>query len=739
MKISKSQLLDLNGKELIAKAFAVEEYSERAASLVTDNSGMSGSAGIFQSHNGDMDSMWLTVKDPLKDNWIAFDLGEILQIGYMLVWNFNQMDATGAGIREAKILYSVDNKNWCELTDIGYPYIFAKADGVINQKATNLDDGKNSPINFNGLSARYIKIVPDERKNIGNWGDYIEGQQRYGLSQIRFYAYKPKATPNGFLASYCMSPDNEKNIKNVTSSYGLSTNNTKGAVHSNNSETMWLSKLMPEYGILQIDLDGTYPIGEMFLWNYNAPNQTGAGLKNVCIFHSIDGSNWQELKGIGYPYTFAQATGVNKISPTNLNDGLNSTVDFSGVRARYIKIQLDGGVGKGTWGNYNRSEYRYGVSKIRFFSTDGYCIEPARDFSGLLSNYNGWSGADGIFMVSVDGRDCKRTLEEADKTKSIIVFGDSILGRANPVTGSRKAFHMVNNTAAYMKGISPEKAELNFIHGKGDLMTCNSLIEPKNKDCIYWLQDCVVVGGKFYSFTDNIVEDLTKPEGFQFKLVGIDMIRLDIKNEQLDFNSLESFDTPLFKEGLSFGCGILPNTFEAEMPFADGYIYIYGLYDTKIGQRTLVAARVLPQDFENFSKYKFWDGKVFTSDITSAAPICDEGSSEMSITPIESGKYKGKYIYVYTPSSVGNMIACRIGETPYGPFGEKIFLYQITEQGELSKRAGCKIYTYNSKAHYHISAPDELLVTYNVNTTDFESHIKNSDIYRPRFIRIRLL
>jgi len=42
-----------------------------------------------------------------------------------------------------------------------------------------------------------------------------------------------------------------------------------------------------------------------------------------------------------------------------------------------------------------------------------------------------------------------------------------------------------------------------------------------------------------------------------------------------------------------------------------------------------------------------------------------------------------------------------------------------------------------SKAHPHLSKPDELLVSYNVNTISFDMHLRKGDIYRPRFISLR--
>ena len=51
---------------------------------------------------------------------------------------------------------------------------------------------------------------------------------------------------------------------------------------------------------------------------------------------------------------------------------------------------------------------------------------------------------------------------------------------------------------------------------------------------------------------------------------------------------------------------------------------------------------------------------------------------------------------------------------------------------------GKGIYAYNAKAH-HLSRHGELLVSYNVNTTSMDMHMKHAEIYRPRFVNIRLI
>ena len=76
-------------------------------------------------------------------------------------------------------------------------------------------------------------------------------------------------------------------------------------------------------------------------------------------------------------------------------------------------------------------------------------------------------------------------------------------------------------------------------------------------------------------------------------------------------------------------------------------------------------------------------------------------------------------------------IAIRVGTSPTGPFGPPITIYTCPEP---DLRSG--IFCYNAKAHPHLSNPGELLISYNVNTTNFADNLRFSDIYRPRFIRL---
>jgi hypothetical protein len=88
----------------------------------------------------------------------------------------------------------------------------------------------------------------------------------------------------------------------------------------------------------------------MWVWNYNQLGEpdNGFGAKDVTIEVSTDGTTWTALGGVT---EFAQATGEP-------NYVYNTTVDFGGVLAKYIRLNI-----QSNWGDTNSS----GLSEVWFF------------------------------------------------------------------------------------------------------------------------------------------------------------------------------------------------------------------------------------------------------------------------------------------------------------------------------------------------------------------------------------
>lgn len=362
-------------------------------------------------------------------------------------------------------------------------------------------------------------------------------------------------------------------------------------------------------------------------------------------------------------------------------------------------------------------------------------VEEAPEWSNLFKRYEGWTGADGIYAIPLSGYEAQG---KADETRTLFVFSDSFIGQVDRETMKRRDFCMIKNSLALLNGGAPDGSQISFVWGKNGDGSRSPVFTPetpnmRGKKCWYWLQDGVLLNGNIYILPMVIESNPSGREGFRFRHSGLTMIRIPVHSNVPQLQKHIQMDTPLFHTNesrtLYFGVAMMPNTAEAGAPEPDGYVYVYGRYEA--GGIKLAVARVKPEHFEDFSRWRFWDGKAWSSNIEDTAPL-GIGGPELSVTPVQSGPLAGKYLMV--SMHVGRDLFVRIGESPVGPFGPIINIYHTSEPD-----AGQKIYTYNAKAHPSLSEPGEWLISYNVNSTGWQNHIDNGDIYRPRFLKARFL
>ncbi|UCD49687.1 MAG: hypothetical protein JSW27_19405 [Phycisphaerales bacterium] len=119
--------------------------------------------------------------------------------------------------------------------------------------------------------------------------------------------------------------------------------------HSTDSADMWLgmaSGADPIY--LQYEFDRVYKLHEMLVWNYNVQFELllGFGLKGVTVEHSENGTDWIVLGD----FELAQATARSTYTA-------NTTINFAGVAARYVKLTVNSGFGM--MGQFGLSEVRF--------------------------------------------------------------------------------------------------------------------------------------------------------------------------------------------------------------------------------------------------------------------------------------------------------------------------------------------------------------------------------------------
>ena len=132
-------------------------------------------------------------------------------------------------------------------------------------------------------------------------------------------------------------------------------------LHSTGPEAMWLSDMTgPQPTWIEYEFDKAYKLHEMWVWNQNTLMESaiGFGIKDATIEYSADGTDWATL---GTTHEFARGVGAPNYTP-------NTTVDFEGAAAKYVKLTANS-----NWGGIMT---QYGLSEVRFFNIPVLASKP---------------------------------------------------------------------------------------------------------------------------------------------------------------------------------------------------------------------------------------------------------------------------------------------------------------------------------------------------------------------------
>jgi len=172
------------------------------------------------------------------------------------------------------------------------------------------------------------------------------------------------------------SSEEGKGPENTINGSGL---DNSGLLHSNESiGSMWQSSrdgTQPTW--IEYEFDKVYKVYEMWVWNSNDSLESlvGFGFKDVAIEYSVNGTDYSTL---GNTHEFTRAPGAPDYAH-------NTTVDFGGVAAKYVRLTANS-----NWGGiFNQ----YGLSEVRFFHIPVHAKDPSPDSGATDVDVNvtlGW-------------------------------------------------------------------------------------------------------------------------------------------------------------------------------------------------------------------------------------------------------------------------------------------------------------------------------------------------------------
>ncbi len=181
----------------------------------------------------------------------------------------------------------------------------------------------------------------------------------------------------------------------------------------------------------------------------------------------------------------------------------------------------------------------------------------------------------------------------------------------------------------------------------------------------------------------------------------------------------------------SWGVAVLSQPSQAEAN--PNMLFIYGVRTNSPLDKQLLLARAATDAAEQFDEWRFYAGPdTWSSDPRDALPIAKNVTSELSIESLEfAGRHR--YVMVHSQPPLERRILVRTAEQPQGPWTEPRSVFSAPGVDRDTT-----YFAYAAKGHACLSQPGELLITYVVNSHDFELAKRDTTIYRPRFVRLPL-
>lgn len=358
-------------------------------------------------------------------------------------------------------------------------------------------------------------------------------------------------------------------------------------------------------------------------------------------------------------------------------------------------------------------------------------VRPAREWTDLFYQKEGWFGADGVFSMNLNGNE---HLGASGTDSVFMYFSDTMTGMIRNDTV--EDFKMINNSYAAISGALPSKETVLINVNLNEMGEPINYFSPNTPNTqpreYYWLGDGFInhEDNKSINIFGYRVIDLSE-KSWDFEIKGVTLITIP-HGSGAPFEDHTQIDLPLFIDldtlgKGTFGSGIYVNTKKAGSPNPDGYLYVYGLVDPG---KKLVVSRVRPEHLKLSNEWRFWDGENWNADLAKIKPVTDRVSNEVSLTSLKDGRY----LLVFQEDGIGEHTAIRIGESPEGPFGP---IQRIWRAPEVNNPPG--VIPYNAKVHPALSTHEELLISYNTITLDYFNDILiYPHSYRPRFFWLKI-
>jgi hypothetical protein len=304
-------------------------------------------------------------------------------------------------------------------------------------------------------------------------------------------------------------------------------------------------------------------------------------------------------------------------------------------------------------------------------------------------------------------------------------FGDTMLGTVNADGSRPRDTPMIHNSVVIQNGTTLTAT----LHG-GTATEPKSLVHTGSDNDEghfgWWPGEAQVIGNELQVFYHHVVDSQSGgPFSFKISEIGIATFSLP----SMTYQGMTVLTGLGSARQIGWGAAMVDGV------GADPYTYIYGRAN-EADFRHLYIARAPKGQVKNISAWQFWTGTTAVADQWSA----NESSAVSTMTGV-SASFSVKYLeqyksYVLVTFDQSNAFDNRIyayhAGSPTGPFRHGQHVYTAPEVG------GGR-YSYNARLHLEQNAGGATaVVSYNVNSFDWDAVYRDARLYRPRFINVSL-
>jgi hypothetical protein len=330
-------------------------------------------------------------------------------------------------------------------------------------------------------------------------------------------------------------------------------------------------------------------------------------------------------------------------------------------------------------------------------------VVPWPEADALFRGDSRWLGADDAYSVDLG------------QGRVLWLFGDSFVAPASG--GNRREAAVIRNSVAIQEGYDPSSARLTF-YWPGRDQTPESFFR-EDGEVWFWPGDGVILDGSLIVFL-MAIQPAEGPLGFES--AGWTAVKVDNPQDPPDRWRRHRL------VGLPDSFGVVlgsASVFESE-----GHVYAYGaapdgnhdLYLVRWPAEEVMAGRL--------DDPQWWTGRPGGWRLQSQLaerppPVLTQGQIELTVHYEEHLK---SYLAVQTVGFGPAELAMRTAPELTGPWSPVRIIHHPREADRTD------VLIYAGKAHPHLQGAD-LVMTYVVNTTDWELLLDDNSIYYPKFLK----